>query len=134
MTSRRAALGTLGLAFLAACDAVVARIKGRRLVKVVDAERVTPDTAYRTTIADAPIIVVNDGRRVRTFVAECTHEGCPLGWNPSQRLIRCPCHGSAFDTAGRVVQGPAALPLTEVETVVERGAVMIDDRALSPRS
>ena len=72
-----------------------------------------------------PIIVVNDAGTVRAFHAVCTHEGCPLGWNPTQHLIRCPCHGSAFDIKGQVVHGPAARPLTPIETFVERGDVLI---------
>jgi Rieske Fe-S protein len=136
VTSRRSALLTLGLGLLAACESTIARLKGRKLVRVAAADSVSVTAAPRMTVADQPLIVVNDGRHVRTFVAVCTHEGCPLGWNPMQRLIRCPCHGSAFDTSGRVVEGPAREPLTELETVVENGGVWIDERALAsnPRS
>ncbi|MGH9888051.1 MAG: ubiquinol-cytochrome c reductase iron-sulfur subunit [bacterium] len=131
MTSRRSALKTLALGLLAACDSVVARFKGARFTPIVDASRVTSDAAYRTTVAEQPIIVVRDASGVRTFVALCTHEGCPLGWNATQHLIRCPCHGSAFSTAGQVVEGPAQLPLTEIATRVEGGSVTIDERALA---
>ena len=132
MTSRRNALKTLGLGLLAACESTIARLKGRKLVRVAAADSVSVVAAQRTTVADQPIIVVNDGHRLRTFVAVCTHEGCPLGWNSTQRLIRCPCHGSAFDTSGRVVEGPARDPLTEIETVTQGGAVWIDERSLAP--
>ena len=132
MTSRRNALRTLGLGLLAACESTIARLKGRKLVRVAAADSVSASVAARTTVADQPIIVVSDGHTLRTFVAVCTHEGCPLGWNSMQRLIRCPCHGSAFDTAGRVVEGPAREPLTELETVVEKGGIWIDERALAP--
>jgi Rieske Fe-S protein len=125
VSSRRAALKTLLLGALAACDATVARLRGRKLVAVTTVDKVSGGSAFRTRIAEQPIIVVNDGQRIRTFVAVCTHEGCPLGWNPTQHLIRCPCHGSAFDTAGRVVNGPAVSPLTEIDTFVERGTVLI---------
>ena len=43
----------------------------------------------------------------------CTHLGCiPLGQNPIQPRGRyggwfCPCHGSVYDTSGRVRRGPA---------------------------
>jgi len=125
VTSRRSAVKSLLIGILAACDSTIARLKGRRLVAVAAIDTVRPDAAFRTTIGERPIIVVDDGGTTRTFVAVCTHEGCPLGWNPQQRLIRCPCHGSAFSTAGKVVNGPALLPLTELETFVERGKVLV---------
>jgi Rieske Fe-S protein len=132
MTTRRSALASAAASLLAvavaACDAAVARLRGWRLTPVADVARVPEGGAYRTSVGDRPLILVNERGTVRTFVAECTHEGCPLGWNPTQRLIRCPCHGSAFDTAGRVVQGPARRALTELETVVERGTVMLIER------
>ncbi|MFZ5609615.1 MAG: ubiquinol-cytochrome c reductase iron-sulfur subunit [Pseudomonadota bacterium] len=46
-------------------------------------------------------------------IGVCTHLGCvPLGQAPSQPRSEyggwfCPCHGSKYDTAGRVRRGPA---------------------------
>jgi ubiquinol-cytochrome c reductase iron-sulfur subunit len=38
----------------------------------------------------------------------CTHLGCvPLGQQGPYGGWFCPCHGSAYDTAGRIRQGPA---------------------------
>ncbi len=42
------------------------------------------------------------------MVAICTHLGCvPLGQQGSYGGWFCPCHGSVYDTAGRIRQGPA---------------------------
>ncbi len=46
----------------------------------------------------------------------CTHLGCvPLGQEGEYGGWFCPCHGSVYDTAGRIRQGPApenmAIPL-----------------------
>ena len=47
----------------------------------------------------------------------CTHLGCvPLGQKPSDARGNfggwfCPCHGSHYDTSGRIRQGPAPLNL-----------------------
>ena len=113
---------------LAACESTFARLRGWQLLPLARMAQVPSGSAYRTTHGDDPIILVNDGREIRTFLAVCTHEGCPLGWNPTQHLIRCPCHGSAFDTYGRVVNGPAAAPLTRLETVEERGEILLVQR------
>jgi ubiquinol-cytochrome c reductase iron-sulfur subunit len=46
-------------------------------------------------------------------IGVCTHLGCvPLGNNPGDPKGPfggwfCPCHGSAYDTSGRIRQGPA---------------------------
>lgn len=45
------------------------------------------------------------------FHARCTHMGCRLVWNPHEKCWECPCHGSRFDGAGRVLDGPAQRPL-----------------------
>jgi ubiquinol-cytochrome c reductase iron-sulfur subunit len=64
----------------------------------------------------------------------CTHLGCvPLGIGEGENRgpyggYFCPCHGSAYDTAGRIRQGPAPLNLQVPEyaftspNIVEIGA------------
>ena len=130
MTSRRDTLKLLFLSVLAACDSAIARLRGARLVPIARLDQVPPGSAYRTTHGDDPLILVNVDGKVATFLAVCTHEGCPLGWNQNQHLIRCPCHGSAFDTAGKVVNGPAQLPLTPLETITSRGEVLLVQRSV----
>ena len=131
MTSRRAALRALlawPVALLAACESTVARLRGKRLVSGATLDKVPPGSAYRMTHGDQPIVLVNVDSDVRAFLAVCTHEGCPLGWNPEQHLIRCPCHGGAYDTNGKVVSGPPPAPLTELHAVVKEGTIYIVDR------
>jgi len=46
----------------------------------------------------------------------CTHLGCvPLGHEGQYEGWKCPCHGSVYDTSGRIRQGPAPLNLALVE-------------------
>lgn len=47
--------------------------------------------------------------------AQCTHEACVVS-NTTGTSYVCPCHGSEFDTSGRVIVGPAFLPLRQFQT------------------
>ncbi len=53
----------------------------------------------------------------------CTHLGCvPLGNDGAFNGWLCPCHGSVFDTSGRIRQGPAPtnLPVPPYEFVSDQ--------------
>jgi ubiquinol-cytochrome c reductase iron-sulfur subunit len=49
-------------------------------------------------------------------IGVCTHLGCvPLGHEGQYDGWKCPCHGSVYDTSGRIRQGPAPLNLAVPE-------------------
>lgn len=47
--------------------------------------------------------------------AQCTHQACVVS-NATSSSYVCPCHGSEFDTTGRVIVGPASVPLRQFQT------------------
>ncbi len=64
-------------------------------------------------------IVVNLGsNNFRAFTAVCTHDNCLVSSFGNNR-ITCNCHGSQFDTTGRVITGPATQPLRSFTVIFD---------------
>jgi glycine/D-amino acid oxidase-like deaminating enzyme/nitrite reductase/ring-hydroxylating ferredoxin subunit len=93
------------------------------------ADYVTPgDVASADDIAPGEGAVIRRGfRQVAAFRDEsgvlhehsavCTHLGCIVAWNSTEKSWDCPCHGSRFDRLdGRVLNGPAISGLTSAES------------------
>lgn len=53
----------------------------------------------------------DDAGKLHERTAVCPHLGCIVAWNSAERSWDCPCHGSRFDTSGKVLNGPAIGPL-----------------------
>lgn len=104
------------LASLAGCGlraAVPVSIeRGRIRLRISNHPGLTGSDGYLKVqaVGDAGLIYIlaaGDG-----FVAVspvCTHLGCTVDIQ-ARRLV-CPCHGSMYDRAGRVLRGPAERPL-----------------------
>ena len=51
---------------------------------------------------------------IRERSAVCPHLGGIVNWNTLKNVRDCPCHGSRFDAAGKVIQGAANSDLPEI--------------------
>jgi len=63
----------------------------------------------------------------------CTHLGCSVSWEEEKNRFICPCHSSAFDISGEVLNPPAARALDHYPVLIENGLVMVDIATLKER-
>ena len=74
---------------------------------------------------DEGFFVVRKGEKLFALSAVCTHRKCKLIAEPD-RSFYCKCHGSTFDPAGHVTEGPAHRDLPVLPTSVdERGQLLV---------
>lgn len=62
-------------------------------------------------IETAKTLVANLNGTFIALTSVCTHSGCFDSWSFANSRFTCTCHNSIFDTAGKVLQGPATQPL-----------------------
>ncbi|KAB8138542.1 FAD-dependent oxidoreductase [Gracilibacillus oryzae] len=53
--------------------------------------------------------------KIHAVDTTCTHLGCELNWNNTEKTWDCPCHGSRFHYKGDVIEGPAIKPLNKID-------------------
>ena len=63
----------------------------------------------------------------RSVLMRCTHKGVEL--RVSGDRLECSAHGSAFDSTGAVLEGPASSPLRVFPTMEREGRVFISLKA-----
>jgi cytochrome b6-f complex iron-sulfur subunit len=56
----------------------------------------------------------------------CPHLSCSVLWDESKKQFDCPCHSSAFDRHGVVLNSPAPRPLDYFPVTVQAGKVVVD--------
>jgi cytochrome b6-f complex iron-sulfur subunit len=88
-------------------------------------ERFTPNSVtafvrgkfYLARLADGGFLALS-----RT----CTHLGCSVPWMEKEMKFACPCHGSAFDITGNVIEAPAPRALDIYPITIENNIVKVD--------
>jgi len=116
---------TAGLA--AGCNSMesAAPAAGRnRVVNAGPAGHYLRDGVY-ADFRDQGFFIVRQGERLFALSAICTHRKCKLDVEPD-RSFYCHCHGSTFDSGGRVTHGPARRDLPQLATSLnEKGELLV---------
>ncbi len=96
----------LTVAEYATTDVLIARTIAQSLEEIERGE------GGIVTSGDHKVAVFRDRKGgLHVLSATCTHMGCTVKWNTTEKTWDCPCHGSRFGPTGEVVNGPAAKPL-----------------------
>lgn len=88
---------------------------------------VTPDRVNRLYV-----VRENDGGFLALSLT-CPHLGCSVLWNEEKQQFDCPCHSSAFDHRGIVLNSPAPRPMDYLPVIIEEGKVKVDQGSVTRR-
>lgn len=83
-----------------------------------------PFVLIRNPQSKSPIYVrKNIDDTFAALLLECTHRQCTV--NPTGATLSCPCHGSKFDSKGKVLGGPARRALWNYEVSTDSENIYI---------
>ena len=86
-------------------------VRHRTPAEIAEAESVDVDKLKDPATDDSRLIPTVDGNvnpAILVMIGVCTHFGCvPVGEAGDYDGWYCPCHGSHYDTSGRIRKGPA---------------------------
>ncbi len=83
---------------------------------VESVDQIAPDSGALVRRGLEKVAVYRDANgALHEMSAACPHLGCVVHWNPGEKSWDCPCHGSRFDSSGRVINGPANRDLPSVK-------------------
>jgi Rieske Fe-S protein len=91
-----------------------------------------PDTHRK--IGQRNVWLYRDALGFYALSTVCTHLGCIVTEDAKSMGFMCPCHGSNFDAAGRVLGGPAPRGLDWLEiSLAADGSLMVDtEKTVNP--
>lgn len=121
------ALGTFGVAFFTSCTSMDdsdptipsgdsgngITIKGNSITVNLSIQTALNTSGNWILIENVKVLLANVNGSFVALTSVCTHSGCDRNWTFGNNRFTCTCHGSEFDPSGRVLNGPATLPLTQ---------------------
>jgi menaquinol-cytochrome c reductase iron-sulfur subunit len=113
-------------------------LRKKPMVKTADINSLTPGRPTRVNFSvqeqDAYIhetavysawVIVHSPTEATVFSPICPHAGCYFNWDSGTDHFECPCHGSVFSIAGKVLGGPAPRPLDTLPHEIKDGELYI---------
>ena len=117
------------LLLAAACAAasapktVYARSSAEEVIDAGPLSNYAADGVYET-FRDVGFYVIRKGDKLIALSSNCTHRKCRLRAEKDHSFY-CKCHGSTFDPAGKVTEGPATRDLPSLPTSNVNGHLFV---------
>ena len=110
--------GLLGKAFAKVPEKPNTTVSGTS--QIIELSKINVGETHQFALSNGmPAILFRTKTGVFAYSATCTHEGCTVAYQSSNKSLYCPCHGAEFDPFknGGVITGPTrdALPTVKVE-------------------
>jgi thiosulfate dehydrogenase [quinone] large subunit len=123
------ALALLGKAFPKnSAKAVATKTTTGSAVKVLALSKIAVGETHQFALSNgSPAVLFRTKNGVFAYSAVCTHQGCTVSYQSSNKTLHCPCHGAEFDPFGngQAVAGPARDPLSSVKVKIEGNWVVL---------
>jgi cytochrome b6-f complex iron-sulfur subunit len=74
------------------------------------------------------VLVIRDPANKAKLIAvnpTCTHQGCLVKWDTTEKNFECPCHDAHFTADGKVKSGPAPKSLAIYSAKIAGGKVLV---------
>lgn len=85
------------------------------------------DGAATLKVKDLDILFIRDsGTTVKALDGKCTHQQCFVGYARERKRIECPCHGSIYETSGKVIRGPAPKNLRSYNASLDADRIILE--------
>jgi thiosulfate dehydrogenase [quinone] large subunit len=112
------AAALVGKAFAKVSDKPNTTVSGSS--QIIELAKINVGETHQFALGNGmPAILFRTKTGVFAYSATCTHEGCTVAYQSSNKSLYCPCHGAEFDPFknGGVIAGPTrdALPTVKVK-------------------
>lgn len=84
------------------------------------------DAYLRQEVTHDVWVVKHSPTEATVFSPICPHLGCRYDYDAQKQLFICPCHGSVFTIAGKVIAGPSPRPLDTLPHKIRDGQLMVE--------
>jgi Rieske Fe-S protein len=69
------------------------------------------------------VAIIRQSNNIAIYSLICPHLGCTI--NLTEKLFKCPCHGSEFDLNGNIIKGPANKNLNTLSYEIKGETIII---------